>query len=160
MASPSRSQQTATVTMALKRASANLLFTSESDFPLTVWEMPLPASPASPATPLQITSENAMEVLIAAVPIATADRVVETSDLNWFFDRYTLSQDWWEPEQHADISRWQGLRSELEAELTDIQVFRIGQPSDWGLVGAIDVFVLGRASEGTLVGLHTVSVET
>ena len=149
--------------MELKEASAGLLFTSESDYPLTVWELTT-ALTLTTSTPLllQLTTENAMEVLIAAVPIATVDRVVEVSDLNWFFDRYTLPQDWWEPEQHADVPRWKSLRSVLEAQLTDIQVFRIGRPSEWGLVGAIDVLVVGRcASEGTLlVGVHTVSVET
>ena len=56
--------------------------------------------------------------------------------------------------------RLRTVRDVFEQELEQVQVFRIGRPSSWGLVGAIDVFVYGRTADGALVGVHTVSVET
>jgi Nuclease A inhibitor-like protein len=143
------------VSLTLKDASEGLLFTSESDYPLTIWE--LPASIGAITT----TTNDAIAVLSTVVPMERAEeRVVETSDLSWFFDRYTEPQDWWEASHLKLQSRWQAIRSTVETELSDIQVLRIGQSSNWGLFGSIHIFVFGRALDGTIIGLHTITVET
>ena len=140
------------VVSSLEQACDGLWFTSESDYRMTVWTLP-------EWTP-GVTVDSALGVLAGAVDFETEGVAVEASDLGWMFDRYTVPQSWWEPEQHADAARWQAVRDVFEADLTEVQVLRIGRPSASGLVGAIDVFVLGRAPDGTLVGIHTVSVET
>jgi hypothetical protein len=45
--------------------------------------------------------------------------------------------------------------------LLNVEVFRIGQRTDHGLTGSIDIFIIGRyIIDGTVIGLHTISVET
>ena len=77
------------------------------------------------------------------------------------FDRFTIAEDWWEPSQIADQPQWQAVRDVFEQELLNPQVFRFGIPNSRGdLTGAIDVYVFGTTSDGFLVGLRTVAVET
>jgi Nuclease A inhibitor-like protein len=141
------------VSLTLKEASEGLLFTSESDYPLTIWELP-----ASIGT---ITTIDAISILSTVVPMERVEeRVDETSDLSWFFDRNTEPQDSWEASHLKLQSRWQAIRSTVETELSNVQVLRIGQSSNWGLFGSIHIFVFGRALLGTIVGLHTITVET
>jgi Nuclease A inhibitor-like protein len=140
------------VSLTLKEASEGLLFTSESNYPLTIWELPVGTE--------DITNNNALSVLASAVQIEGDGRIVEASDLSWFFDRYTIPQDYWEDSHHKQQARWEAVRTAIETALSNVQVLRIGQSSNWGLFGSIDVFVFGLASDGTVVGLHTVAVET
>lgn len=142
---------------ALELASAGLWFTSESDYPLDVWSVP------SDGTPL--TVDTAKTVLAPAyVPRVgepgLAERAVEETDLAWFFDRYTVEQDWWEQDQRDAAPRWQALRDVFETQLAEPHVFRFGEQRGRWLSGAIDVFVVGKTADGVWVGVRTVSVET
>jgi hypothetical protein len=158
LAHPAAWLDTAAATAALAQASDGLWFTSESDYPLEVWSIPGAAGP--------LTVEQALVVLEAAyVPRpgrpGLSERTGEPSTLGWMFDRYTVQQDWWEDAQIEAMPRWQALRDLFESELGQPQVFRFGIPDSQGtLSGDIDIFVLGQTSDGALVGLKTVSIET
>lgn len=139
-------------------AADGLWHTSESDYPFVVVRVPGAGAAA-------VTADN-VKALIAGVYVARpdeptlAERAVEVTTLAAFFDRYTVPQDWWEDSQKADQPKWQALRKVLESELVDVQVFRFGERSGTWLMGAIDVYILGRTVDGELVGLSTISVET
>jgi DNA (cytosine-5)-methyltransferase 1 len=156
-----------TLTEILQDAIAGLLFTSESDYSLTVFELP--------TTTPNIAIDNALTILLSTDMPSSIDKdhrqywsvipTIVTSSLDWFFDRYTIVQDWWEPVQHSALRRWQQLRDIFtnDDRLSNVQVFRIGQSTDWGLSGSTDVFIIGHhgtGCTGIFVGLHTVSVET
>jgi DNA uptake protein ComE-like DNA-binding protein len=136
-----------------------LWFLSESDYPLDPFVLPV-------SGPVALADVKTVIAPIWTVPhageVGLADRKVEASDLGWVFDRMTVEQDWWEDEQRQDAARWQAVRDVFEQDLADVQVFRVGRTNSRGtiLVGAIDIYVWGTSSDGQLVGLHTVSVET
>lgn len=69
------------------------------------------------------------------------------------------------PEEAAQADRYAALLRLLGERLQDVRVYRVAGPDatvngQGDLVGAIDVYVVGRTSDGDLVGLRTVSVET
>ncbi len=141
---------------ALEIATAGLWFTSESDYPLDIWGLP---------NAVTVTEANAMTVLEAAYlqredQPTWDERVPEASSLAWFFDRYTVEQDWWEDSQREDAPKWQALRTVFETQLASPQVFRVGVRSGDHLMGAIEVFVFGVTADGAMVGIRTVSDET
>lgn len=140
---------------ALELASAGLWFTSESDYPVEAFVVPGGALDAATATTVlapafvQRPGQPPLEDLEAEeVPVA------------WFFDRYTVAQDWWEPERHEVAPRWQALRDVVELQLEDARVYRLGVYQGRNLSGQIDVFVVGRTADGAWAGVRTVSVET
>jgi Nuclease A inhibitor-like protein len=156
------------VVATLHEATSGLLFTSESDYPMTVFQLSLTSS----TTPT-ITAENAKSILLSTTNMPsnihsihrqdwTTNVAVEETSLDWFFRRYTIAQDWWEPSQHAELPRWKHLQSLLNQSIFDVNVFRVGQAGDCGLYGSIDIFVVGRCQcdPSTWVGVHTISVET
>ena len=152
----------------LNDATSGLLFTSESDYPMTIFQL----SPIS-STQQTISVETAKSIFFSTTNIPsnihsnhrhnwTSNTEVEETSLDWFFRRYTIAQGWWEPSQHVDLPKWKHLQSILNQFFVDLLVFRIGQASDSGLYGSIDIFMVGHCHSDpiTWVGLHTVSVET
>ena len=152
----------------LREATSGMLFTSESDYHMTIFQL----SPSS-SMPQTITIENAKSVFISTTNIPsdihsshrqdwTSNIAVEEKSLDWFFGRYTIAQDWWEPSQQAELPRWKHVLALLNQNISDVQVFRIGQANDSVLYGSIDVFILGQCQCDPLtwVGIHTISVET
>jgi DNA uptake protein ComE-like DNA-binding protein len=150
---------TADAVAALNTDVAGLWFTSESDYPLQVWQI------AAPST-TTLTTANVKTVLASAYvardgSTSLAARSVEASSLSWMFDRYTVPADWWEDSNRADQPRWQAVRDVFEDQLESVTVWRFGRRDSLGnLVGDIDVFVVGVTADGDLVGIRTVSVET
>jgi hypothetical protein len=142
----------------LEIATAGLWFTSESDYPLDIWGLPAPAVP--------MTTGNADDLLAGAYvqrvgTLPLSQRATEASSLDWFFDRYTDPQDWWDPSQLEAAPKWQALRDVFETQLTDVRVYRFGPASqNGGLLGDIDVFIVGTTRDGAIVGIRTVSIET
>ena len=127
------------LTARLEQAVAGLLFPSETDAPLHVfaWRATVPFSAQAllasagygPATPLQ------------------------TTDLRRFFRPVTTPRAWYGDEEQKRMRRFRALRDLLEAELSDITVYKVG-------TGAINVYLVGRAADGTYCGLTTHVVET
>ena len=127
------------LTARLEQAIDGLLFPSETDAPLHVfvWRATVPFSAQAllasagygPATPLQ------------------------TTDLRRFFRPVTTPRAWYGAEEQERMRRFRALRDLLEAELSDITVYKVG-------TSAIDVYLVGRAADGTSCGLTTHVVET
>jgi Nuclease A inhibitor-like protein len=155
------------VTM-LQDAASGLLFTSESDYAITIFQLPTESS-----TTQTISVENAKTIFLSTTIMpSNIDSIhrrdwmtsitVEETSLDWVFRRYTEVQDWWEQSHLAELPKWKHLESIIKEAMFDVLVFRIGQASDYGLHGSIDVFIIGRCKidPSTWVGLHTISVET
>lgn len=155
MAHPPAGITEADALAALEVAVEGLWYTSESDYPLEPWSLAYAGGP--------ITVESAKTVLgpVYEGQAPLADATVEISTLGWAFDRYTIPKDWWEDHQHAELPKWQELRDIFERDLTGAQVLRIGTENGSGdLSGEIEVFIFGTTSDGHLVGVRTVVVET
>ena len=125
----------------LKAASDNLLFMSEADYPFEVilWEV---------QEQELLTKETVLQ-LAAQAP----DTPVEVVPLDDFFQNATQEQDWYEPEEKETAQRYRQLVETLKTNLSDIQVYRLGTTE-------IDVYILGKTPEPTVVGLQTKVVET
>ena len=123
----------------LEEASAGLLYPSESDAPLHVfvWQ---DAAPFSAQRLLASTGYD------RTTPI-------HTTDLDRFFHPVTTPQTWHGEEEQELVRRFTALRDLLKATLSDIRVYKLGAV-------AIDVYIVGRATNGTYCGLTTHVVET
>lgn len=150
---------TADAVAALSADVVGLWFTSESDYPLVVWQIADPSTTA--VTTSNVKSLIAPTYTARAETMALADRTVEASDMAWMFDRYTVEQDWWEDYNREQAPAWQVVRAVFETQLQDVSVWRIGPYNAYsGLSGDIDVYVIGVTADGDLVGISTVSIET
>lgn len=125
----------------LATATDGLLFQSESDYPFDFFL----AQGAGAASP---TAGQFGELLGAP-----GGASVETRDFAQFFDRLTLAQDWWDEGRRADAVKYAALRSALERELTELQIFQVGEIE-------VGLYLVGRNAYGDLVGVSTVSIET
>lgn len=150
----------ATVAAHLATASNGLWHTSESDYPFVVVRIAAPPTGSAALTTANIKSVLASVYMNRPEEPTLAQRDVELVTLDSFFDRYTVAQGWWEDDQRVQAPAFSALRQLLERELTDVKVFRLGRRSGNYLMGAIDVFILGRTSDGEVVGISTISVET
>jgi hypothetical protein len=115
---------------ALKKASANLEYPSESDTPFDVFHWGKATSPA-------------LEQVQARAGKA---RTIEEVHVPTFFQQLTQSDD-------AD--RFAALERALNQTLSEIKIYRVGV----GEV-KVDVYLIGKTKSGEWAGLHTVSVET
>jgi len=139
-------------------ASQGLLHTSESDYPFVV--VHIVGKGSAPLTAANVKSVIASAWVDQQYEPTLANSIVEVRPLASLMDAYTVPEDWWEDSQLEQLPKWQALRGVLETELLDVQVFRFGRKSGNWLVGAIQVFIIGRTPDGDVVGLETVSVET
>ncbi len=122
----------------LQQASAGLLYSSESDYPFTVFSWQIEAS-----TPEQILTQTEH----------SKNTPIQTVDFDKFFAPVTQEKDWYGPEEKAAVTKYLQLVKTLKGSLRDIQVYRIGKTE-------LDVYILGQTSTGTLAGLSTKVVET
>lgn len=140
--------------MELAAVTEGVLYGSESDYPWNVVTL---------ACVGPVTVDNIKEVLAPVyVPhddVPLAERVVEERTFKEFFDKLTVPQDWWDPDYYEQAEKYKPIRQVFEDNLTDLQVFRLGEQSGDVLSGQIDVVVLGRAGED-IVGMLTIAVET
>lgn len=143
---------------ALRLALDGLLYTSETDSAPEVFVIPGSPVPAP---------EDAAASLASVWPARATEPGLEDRDLvevslARFFDRLTVAQDWWEEAQEADAVGWREARRILEDELDGSTVFRFGValPEGGEVGGAVEIFVVGGAEDGGLVGFNVLSVET
>lgn len=148
----------------LKEASKDLLYMSESDYPLEpfVWkrEENLPdETKKKDKTTGQANKENAVGNILP-----TADDVLKNSkgepetkieeiSPEKFFHRATKIEDWYEDEERESAQKFSELRKLFESNLKNIKVFRVGEIE-------IDIYVVGVDTDGNFVGLKTTVVET
>lgn len=78
---------------------------------------------------------------------------VETIDADAFFARLTTLREWFGPREKETAERFKALKAELENELADVKVFKIGKVR-------VDIYVVGIDKKGRLAGVMTKAVET
>ncbi len=124
------------ITDRLSILSKDLLFPSESDYPLEpfIWE----SATLSPETILTRSHK----------PLDTA---IESITLEEFFAQVTADQDWYDDEDRAIAQRFRDLQAAI-ATLENVQVFKVGTVE-------IDVYIVGEIGPD-LVGLKTTVIET
>lgn len=143
------------IVAALEAAVDGVYYFSESEDLWTVFAI----ADAAP-----VTEANVKDVIAGIyVPhddLPLADRAVELRTLAQLMDPLTVMQDWWGPENVMQAEDYKPIRAIFEGQLSDVQVFRLGEQSGNILVGRIDVFVIGETADGDLVGMFAVAVET
>lgn len=123
----------------ISRAAEGLTYISETDAPFEYVELP------------QIDDVEP-GIVATAVGIAKGTQVAEVG-LEKFFARLVDVKDWFGPKEKEQAKKFRKLRDLLDKELTDIKVYRFGKIR-------IDILILGKNRDGTVVGLRTFSVET
>ncbi len=122
----------------LRQATADLLWMSESDYPFEVvtWEREIELKPT------------------ALFPELESDEIpIETVTLTDFFAPAIAIEDWYETAELAQVDRYKELLHAIESNLIGVQVFRVGEVE-------ITVYIVGKTTDGELVGLKTQVVET
>ncbi len=122
----------------LKQATADLVWTSESDYPFEVVQW----HPDTELTPPALVKD-----------LQPADRPIETIALTDFFAPALQTEDWYSKEELATVDRYQKLLSTIASNLSDVQVFRVGEVE-------VEVYIVGKTTDSDLVGLKTQVVET
>lgn len=120
--------------------SDGLLFPSETDAPVLpfVWQE---------STPFSIEALREARGYDTNTPIAKLS-------VDEFFGPATRAYDWHNCEEQERVRRFRALLETLMSRLSDIAAYKVGES------GAIDVFVVGRAEDGTFAGVATHVVET
>jgi nuclease A inhibitor-like protein len=125
----------------LQVAAQGLQYTSESDAPVEPVVFPGAAStPVDARRVLELTHH----------PARTPVRVLSVDE---FFEPATREQAWHNAQERQTVARFRDLVQTLKANLTDVQVFKIGEVES-------DVYVLGKSPSGDLAGVKTHVVET
>jgi hypothetical protein len=114
----------------LKEASEGLLYPSESDAPFEPFRWPGGSKRLTPARAATLAGKRRAQV--EEVPVED------------FFSELTDSDDG---------PRFRKLEESLRSSLSDLRVFRIGKVK-------VVVYLVGRAPDGSWVGLQAESVET
>jgi glucose dehydrogenase len=81
------------------------------------------------------------------------DAPVKVVSVDDFFAIATQEEDWHDQEEREMVQRFQNLVSVLKQNLSQLQVFRVGNIN-------IDAYIVGVTPSGELAGLSTKLVET
>jgi hypothetical protein len=123
----------------LKRMTEGLLFMSEADYPFEIVYLKGEDEPS----PRHLRERAGM----------AADAPVETRSIDKFFRAATSEPEWKQEKELTTARRYQSLVRLLKEHLTDLQVFTVGEIN-------MPVYILGKSSEGSWLGLSTRVVET
>ncbi len=123
----------------IEEASNGLWYVSETDAEIEAFE----------AGPVGAVTKNAILEKLARPP----QTPVEERAFEDFFKRLTTVHDWFGEEEKATARRFVRLKNLLEANLSDLRVFKVGRIE-------IEIFVVGLDAEGDLAGIRTEAVET
>lgn len=150
-ATDARSRDLLALRTELERATSGMLWMSESDHPFT-WV-------AFDGAADRVRSVADFKALLGVEPARPAEERTLAQTLGWRVEHQPGAT----PEEAAEVDRYRALVRLLEGRLTEVRVYRVGDPDTTALgdlLGAIGVFVVGRNAHGDLVGLRTVAVET
>lgn len=122
----------------LSQATTDLLWSSESDYPFEI-----------------VTWEHEIDLTAAGLFSDSTDNhaLIESISLIDLFAPVIAVEDWYEVEELAQVERYKALLQIIEANLSDVQVFRVGEIE-------IAIYIVGKTPSGDTVGLKTVSIET
>jgi tRNA A37 N6-isopentenylltransferase MiaA len=126
----------------LERASADLLYSSESDRPFEFFSLAYPGRRSSPA------AEDFARLVGADETVR-----VEERSLTDFFARHSATSDPYDSEAQKLRPRYEALMRLLTTRLRDVKVYRLGKIE-------VECYVLGLDGNDNLAGLKTVAVET
>lgn len=151
---------TEAVATALANAAEGLLFMSESDYPFTVAEVDGAAT--EPLTADNIKTALAPIYVNRPEQATLEERYVEVRTLDQFFDHLVNPQDWWEQYNYDQAEQYLEMQQILTEDVDGAQYFRLGERIDaYGYVsGSVDVYLVGASSNGDLIGVWTISIET
>ena len=127
------------MTKTLESLTKNLIYISETD---------------APVEPVKFGKASAVlksEVLSATGNGQTAP--VEIVDAEKFFERLTTIRDWFGPRETEMARGFAELKKQIDEELTEVKVFKIGKIE-------IDIYVVGLDRDGNLAGVKTRAIET
>jgi len=127
-------------TTQLHQATQGLSFQSETDAPVVPCSISESGATISPETVLKTGN----------YPAGTP---VKSTSVQSFFKNATQMQDWFNEEEKQTAERFQALVQLLKANLTGIKVFKVGDAEQ-------DVYIIGKAPDGTIAGVKTKVVET
>lgn len=116
-----------------------LLFVSESDAPLRVVRLG------------RLPTFDARTLLLALAKPETTP--ITEQLLNALFDRTVQDQPWHGAAERTIVQRYRALVHFLSTELSSARVYRIGQIE-------VEVYALGRTTDGEWLGVATTLVET
>ncbi len=126
---------TAAILEEFRQATVDLYWLSESEYPFEV-----------------ITWESGVELTQAGL-FNGEKRSVDTITLGDFFAPAISIEDWYEAEELEQVRRYQELLHAIESNLTQVQVFRLGEVD-------VDLYIVGKTPDGDIVGLKTRAAET
>ena len=131
------------LTPALQEATSELLYMSESDYPVE----PLHWNAAElGANPLNVVFLCKKADLPAESPI-----VKMTPEA--FFEPLAVEEDWYDDADRETAKRYQSLFDLLRANLSDFAVYKVGETQK-------RVYAIGRTPEGDILGVQTIAIET
>lgn len=125
----------------IREATNGLTYMSESDHPLEPFHMEGNGKKS-------ITEKDVLNATRHAPKTP-----VESFDFDNFFLNATQEQDWHSAEEKQSVKRYQKLVSLLKKNLSDLQVFKVGETER-------DVYVVGKSKSGDFLGVSTKVVET
>jgi hypothetical protein len=130
--------KTAEIIDLLTKATADLLWSSESDYPFEIvtWPQDTAISPTA---------------LFSKLPDPNSP--IETMSITDLFEPVLTIEDWYEDAELAQVNRYTDLLHAIESNLVDPQVFRVGEVE-------IAIYIIGKTADGDVVGLKTYVVET
>jgi hypothetical protein len=137
---PCDDPQTVRIVDHLTDLSSGLLVTSESDYPLDVFSWPDEKGDLSAQRILDLTGHM-------------HDTPIEETTVDNFFRPAVEQRDDQTDDERATAQRFRALVDGINEDLTDVHVYRVGTI-------AIDVYIVGHAPDGTLVGLSSKVIET
>lgn len=127
------------MTKTIDKLTKDLIYISETDAPI----LPFKLDRATAITADEVLRQTGHQ----------AREPVETIDADAFFARLTTFREWFGPREKETAERFKALKAELENELADMKVFKIGKVR-------IDIYVVGIDKKGRLAGVMTKAVET
>jgi Nuclease A inhibitor-like protein len=130
--------KTAEIIDLLTKATADLLWSSESDYPFEIVTWPQ-------------DTEIAPTALFSNLPDPNSP--IETMSVTDLFEPVLTIEDWYEDAELAQVNRYTDLLHAIESHLVDPQVFRVGEVE-------IAIYIVGKTPDGDVVGLKTYVVET
>ena len=125
---------------ALQPVIQNLLYMSETDAPFEIIHWPDGAAGLDAKKVLQLSGHKPKDP-------------VQTISLEDFFKPLTDYQSWFGAAEKATAQKYRKLQDVIQQHLSDPQIFRVGKIQ-------IDIFVVGRSSQGDWAGVKTRAVET
>ncbi len=131
---------TAEIIDRLKTATTDLYWSSESDYPFEIvtWDRDVEMTPTA--------------LLARSDPDFDLDST-SSSSLADLFAPMLIVEDWYEAAELANVDRYRQLLQTIEANLSDLKVFRFGEVE-------VNIYIVGKTDNGDVIGLKTRSIET